>query len=1850
MKTASFKLFNLFAALIFGLGLSSVYALTESDFTNNGTVFSTTTEFEVNASNNNSDVLVKPKGLTVLLTADASGLSVPNVAGDVINYTIRLDNIGLLDLNDVQLDDSIIPVQNITLVSGDTNGDNIMDHDEVWVFTGTYTITQADLDSFGGGDGQIENTITVSSSELAPLTDDASVGISQNPSFETIKTVDESNITSPGSLLYTISVENTGNISLSGVTTEDTLPDGSIQILSGPNSDTGLPGFLDVGETWEYTIQYAVSQTEIDTGTSLLNQVSVTTIETGTDAKTATANTDIAKTPSMSVTQSVDLLDINAPSNLIYTITINNTGNLTLNDVVPIHTFPNGDTTVLTTPISDSGVAGALDVNETWTFNVVYNATQFDIDDGNDLVSSVDASALETADVVVSANVSTTITTEPAFTVEKTVDTDSLNAPGTLNYDITVTNTGNVSLNDISVVDVLPNGATATLIGPLSDSGVVDAIDVGESWEFEGTYEVSQAEIDLGAVRTNKVDVTTHETGDQFESDVAITTIQRNPSYSVLKTVNQTSVASPATLEYEIELVNTGNTTLTEVELVDTLPDGNVGVLTGPLSDAGASNALDVSETWIFTGSYDVTQTDIDAGVVLINAVDVSTLEAGTQRSTAATTVSQEPGISINKTVNEQLYTAAGEIINYSLTITNTGNTALFNIVVSDDMADPNGLSCGLPIPFTLLPGAQNNCFVQHTINEDDIRVTSVTNQASVTSDDPASNPVTADSNTVMIDMQRIAPVATDDQLVQAESSVQALLAGAKNDLDANEDLLPNTVSILHVDAVDTDADGDADSLTIAGEGVWQADNLTGEVTFTPLEGFTADPASINYQVADATGLLSNIAQLEVDYPQNAPFAKDDYKQNLLTSSPSNPTILNVLANNTNGPDTDSENDINVNTVTFTAPDAIDTDDDGDADTLIVAGEGVWTIDNATADVTFTPEAGFLLDPTPVTYTVSDNNGLVSNIALIIIDYPQNAPVASDDSKIDQPLGEPVNIKTVANDIDLDGNLDPASVLIIDSATDNGVTALTVPGEGSWSVHAVSGDITFTAEAGFVQDPTPIQYTVKDTTGLESNRASVTITFEEPVTLQGIVWVDSDRDGLVGANEERKSGWTLRVYNDANVLVATAITDADGEYFIDDLIPGAFTLELYNENNVFMDSQETDGIVLAGMNVNLALAVEPGGVVYDSISREPIAGVTLNIVNTNGDLLHEDCVAGNQQSQTTLDDGLYSFHLRPGAHDTCPSEGLFVIEVASAPNNYHPNFSSIIRQEGAQSCGDATLGCAVSATFDSGNDEAGCTVDTLPNTNACEVQEQPDPPSDVQNTLYFVEFYLSDGDRNVVFNHLPLDARINDAEILLTKSANKRAVSVGDLVEYTLIAENTKDVPAVDISIVDKPPASFSLVAESVRLQKSGPDGEFDTADDYSEAILVRELSPIQFSEIDLQASELARINYIMRVGTGVVAGEYANKASATGPSGLASNTVTATVQVEQDSVLGQATLIGKVFHDRDLDGTQDPAGATGIALRSEHYGDNPLLLSPLPGRNSINEDPFVNVTTVNMPLSDNNRFKVSTREGTRISVDENGTITEAHVGDIARGLNAQDIRVCVSRTVGIPTDANGITPRRGEQQDVLKIDVTNHGINEEGLPGVRLATVTGLLIETDAYGRYSIPDVAIGSTGIGRNFILKVDPATLPQGSRFTTENPYILRILNSSLNKINFGVQYPENDPYQTQGSAHCAVASGSQSITQTVEVSLGSVFFNVNEAKVRTDQRGIVLDIANKLREYGGGEIVIESHTDSTGSAAHNLKLAQQRAREIHKLLSQHLGSDMMRLISVEVAADAQEERTK
>jgi len=120
-------------------------------------------------------------------------------------------------------------------------------------------------------------------------------------------------------------------------------------------------------------------------------------------------------------------------------------------------------------------------------------------------------------------------------------------------------------------------------------------------------------------------------------------------------------------------------------------------------------------------------------------------------------------------------------------------------------------------------------------------------------------------------------------------------------------------------------------------------------------------------------------------------------------------------------------------------------------------------------------------------------------------------------------------------------------------------------------------------------------------------------------------------------------------------------------------------------------------------------------------------------------------------------------------------------------------------------------------------------------------------------------------------------------------------------------------------------------------------------------------------------------------------------------------------------------------------------------------------------------------------------------------------------VFDDVNGNGYQDAPDALPNSAAI-TDQNYYGGKGG------KLAFTPAPQNEDGIPGVRLVTVDGLVITTDEHGRYSVPCAALPADG-GSNFIIKLDPRSLPTGYSMTTENPRVARVTPGMMSEINFG-----------------------------------------------------------------------------------------------------------------------------
>ena len=222
------------------------------------------------------------------------------------------------------------------------------------------------------------------------------VNIDAVPLLEVTKTAsvtdDGDGYTGSGDVInYVITVENKGNVTLSSLTVTDSLTDGnggSLVMSNGPyfsGSDQGsAQGILVVGETATYQAYYIITSAAAEAG-DISNTATATASSPGqsndvfdqsddgddSDGNTTDDSTVIAMNPvpSIEVTKSVNVIDNNANATndisdtVVYTITVNNTGNLLLTNVSLNDVLTDGNGDVLSLDAGPTFVSATTNSN-----------------------------------------------------------------------------------------------------------------------------------------------------------------------------------------------------------------------------------------------------------------------------------------------------------------------------------------------------------------------------------------------------------------------------------------------------------------------------------------------------------------------------------------------------------------------------------------------------------------------------------------------------------------------------------------------------------------------------------------------------------------------------------------------------------------------------------------------------------------------------------------------------------------------------------------------------------------------------------------------------------------------------------------------------------------------------------------------------------------------------------------------------------------------------------------------------------------------------------------------------------------------------------------------------------------------------------------------------------------------------------------------------------------------------------------------------------------------------------------------------------------------------------------------
>ena len=117
--------------------------------------------------------------------------------------------------------------------------------------------------------------------------------------------------------------------------------------------------------------------------------------------------------------------------------------------------------------------------------------------------------------------------------------------------------------------------------------------------------------------------------------------------------------------------------------------------------------------------------------------------------------------------------------------------------------------------------------------------------------------------------------------------------------------------------------------------------------------------------------------------------------------------------------------------------------------------------------------------------------------------------------------------------------------------------------------------------------------------------------------------------------------------------------------------------------------------------------------------------------------------------------------------------------------------------------------------------------------------------------------------------------------------------------------------------------------------------------------------------------------------------------------------------------------------------------------------------------------------------------------------------------------------------------------------------DLNQNGVQdkgEDGVPWVRLYTEEGIGIVTDEHGLYHIPGIMPG------RHVVKIDGHSLPDGTKFITEEAYLVKTTAGIMNKANFAVLLPPSGiPESFQKDLQVMVTQGVDVSRPTLDIQI-------------------------------------------------------------------------------------------
>ena len=421
-----------------------------------------------------------------------------------------------------------------------------------------------------------------------------------------------------------------------------------------------------------------------------------------------------------------------------FTVTVTNNGTVDLTNVKVSDPTPAGLTGTLTLADGESETIGALAAGAHSVLHYTYEVQDADLADTVKVLTntaSAEGSYTYTAE---GEDKTGTVTDEDeddfkldgkkeSFTIVKIADRDKAAIGETIHYTVTVTNTGNVTLNNLEVSDQLSTAALNldednTNIQADEENKVATIVSLtpGAAEEVKYVYTVTEEDVKEDKTLDNVAAVKTPD-GDpvpgKTTTDIADITVEKDHGVG-----NESKeYKSGETIEFIVRVRNSGVVVLENVTAEDPTPAGLTGelILVGSVPEGIKADDdgiieighMEVGAEAVLTYSYTVADGDLaDDLKTLVNRAEASgtysyTDEDGEEHDDGRVEddaedpfilPAREESFETTKQLiklNQKDYAAgspaaAGDELVYAVTLTNTGNVDLTGIAVSDTLTE----------------------------------------------------------------------------------------------------------------------------------------------------------------------------------------------------------------------------------------------------------------------------------------------------------------------------------------------------------------------------------------------------------------------------------------------------------------------------------------------------------------------------------------------------------------------------------------------------------------------------------------------------------------------------------------------------------------------------------------------------------------------------------------------------------------------------------------------------------------------------------------------------------------------------------------------------------------------------------------------------------------------------------------------------------------------------------------------------------------------------------------------------------------------------------------------------------